>query len=180
MDRLGKVDIEYMSELAGINPEQLISELGEEIFRNPAKIKDDVPYSGYEDASEYLSGNVREKLRTAQDYAEHIDSSFQKNAEALEKVIPKNLEAGEISVRIGANWIDLEDYNKFLNEYAKADVYMHPVVRTRTGEYKIEGKYQDSSVAATSTYGTGRMSSYHIYENLLNQRDIVVQWRTKK
>ncbi len=74
----------------------------------------------------------------------------------------------------------MEDYNKFLNEYAKADVYMHPVVRTRTGEYKIEGKYQDSSVAATSTYGTGRMSSYHIYENLLNQRDIVVQWRTKK
>lgn len=177
MDRLGKVDIEYMAELAGINPEKLIAELGEEIFRNPAKIKDDIPYSGYEDASEYLSGNVREKLRTAQVYAEHIDSSFQKNAEALEKVIPKNLEAGEISVRIGANWIDLEDYNKFLNEYAKADVYMHPVVRTRTGEYKIEGKYQDSSVAATSTYGTGRMSSYHIYENLLNQRDIVVRDR---
>ncbi len=86
MDRLGKVDIEYMAELAGINPEKLISELGEEIFRNPAKIKDDIPYSGYEDASEYLSGNVREKLRTAQDYAEHIDSSFQKNAEALEYV----------------------------------------------------------------------------------------------
>lgn len=86
MDRLGKVDIEYMAELAGINPEKLIAELGEEIFRNPAKIKDDIPYSGYEDASEYLSGNVREKLRTAQDYAEHIDSSFQKNAEALEYV----------------------------------------------------------------------------------------------
>ncbi len=177
MDRIGKVDIEYMSELTGITPQKLISELGEEIFRNPAKINDDMPYSGYEDASEYLSGNVREKLNIAQAYAERIDSGFQKNVEALKKVIPKNLEAGEISVRIGANWIDLEDYNKFLNEYAKADVYRHPVVRTRTGEYKIEGKYQDCSVAATSTYGTGRMSSYHIYENLLNQRDIVVRDR---
>ena len=63
-----------------------------------------------------MSGNVREKLKIAQGYAKHIDGSFQKNADALEKVIPKNLEAGEISVRIGANWIDVEDYNNFLTE----------------------------------------------------------------
>ncbi len=124
-----------------------------------------------------MSGNVREKLKIAQDYAKHIDGSFRKNADALEKVIPKNLEAGEISVRIGANWIDVEDYNKFLTEYAKAEMYMHPIIRTRMGEYKIEGKYRDSSVAATNTYGTSRMSSYHIFENLLNQRDIVVRDR---
>lgn len=177
IDRIGKVDIEYMAGLAGISPEQLIAALGNDIFRNPAKIKDGQPYSGYEDASEYLSGNVREKLRIAQDYAKHIDSGFQKNADALEKVIPKNLEAGEISVRIGANWIDVEDYNNFLTEYAKADMVLHPVIRTRMGEYKIEGKNRDYSVAASGTYGTSRMNSYCIFENLLNQRDIVVRDR---
>ena len=175
IDRLGKVDIEYMSKLAGVTPEKLIADLGDEIFRNPAKIKDDVPYSGYEDASEYLSGNVREKLKIAQSYAKHIDSSFERNAAALEKVIPKNLEASEISVRIGTNWIDVEDYNNFLRECAKTDTFLHPVVRTRMGEYKIEGKTQDTSVAATETYGTKRMNSYQIFENLLNQRDIVVR-----
>ncbi len=177
IDRIGKVDIEYMAGLAGTSPEKIIEDLGDEIFRNPAKIKEGQPYSGYEDASEYLSGNVREKLRIAQDYAKHIDGSFQKNADALEKVIPKNLEAGEISVRIGANWIDVEDYNKFLTEYAKADMDLHPVIRTRMGEYKIEGKNRDYSVAASGTYGTSRMNSYCIFENLLNQRDIVVRDR---
>lgn len=177
IDRIGKVDIEYMAGLAGTSPEQLIADLGNDIFRNPAKIKEGQPYSGYEDASEYLSGNVREKLRIAQDYAKHIDSSFQKNVSALENVIPKNLEAGEISVRIGANWIDVEDYNNFLTEYAKADMVLHPVIRTRMGEYKIEGKNRDYSVAASGTYGTSRMNSYCIFENLLNQRDIVVRDR---
>ncbi len=177
IDRIGKVDIEYMAGLAGTSPEKIIEDLGDEIFRNPAKIKEGQPYSGYEDASEYLSGNVREKLRIAQDYAKHIDKNFQKNADALEKVIPKNLEAGEISVRIGANWIDVEDYNRFLTEYAKADMDLHPVIRTRMGEYKIEGKNRDYSVAASGTYGTSRMNSYCIFENLLNQRDIVVRDR---
>lgn len=177
IDRIGKVDIEYMAGLAGTSPEKIIEDLGNDIFRNPAKIKDGQPYSGYEDASEYLSGNVREKLRIAQDYAKHIDSGFQKNADALEKVIPKNLEAGEISVRIGVNWIDVEDYNNFLTEYAKADMILHPVIRTRMGEYKIEGKNRDYSVAASGTYGTSRMNSYCIFENLLNQRDIVVRDR---
>ncbi len=180
IDRIGKVDIEYMASLAGTSPEKIISSLDGEIFRNPAKIKDSQPYSGYEDAAEYLSGNVREKLKIAENYAKHIDSGFQKNADALKKVIPKNLEAGEISVRIGANWIDVEDYNNFFHEYAKADMDFHPVVRTRMGEYKIEGKYQDRSVAANNTYGTGRMSSYHIFENLLNQRDIVVRDRREE
>ncbi len=180
IDRIGKVDIEYMAGLAGTSPEKIIEDLDGDIFRNPAKIKEGQPYSGYEDASEYLSGNVREKLRIAQDYAKHIDGSFQKNADALEKVIPKNLEAGEISVRIGANWIDVEDYNRFLTEYARADMDLHPVIRTRMGEYKIEGKNRDYSVAASGTYGTYRMNSYCIFENLLNQRDIVVRDRREE
>ena len=180
IDRIGKVDIEYMAGLAGTSPEKIIEDLGDEIFRNPAKIKEGQPYSGYEDASEYLSGNVREKLRIAQDYAKHIDENFQKNVSALEKVIPKNLEAGEISVRIGANWIDVEDYNNFLTEYAKADMDLHPVIRTRMGEYKIEGKNRDYSVAASGTYGTSHMNSYCIFENLLNQRGIVVRDRREE
>lgn len=183
IDRIGRVDIEYMARLVGSTPEQVIKDLGTDIFRNPAKIKDNDPLSGYEDASEYLSGNVREKLKIAQEYAAHIDSSFERNVDALKTVIPKDLEASEISVRIGANWIDVEDYNKFLREYAKADTSSwggHPVIRTKMGEYKIEGKYQDRSVAANEVYGTSRMSSYHIFENLLNQRDIVVRDRKEE
>lgn len=179
LDRIGRVDIAYMAKLVGCELDKVITDLGNEIFRNPAKIRDDEPFSGYEDASEYLSGNVREKLQIAQNYAKHIDGSFERNISALEKVVPKDLEASEISVRIGSNWIDLEDYNKFLSEYAKADTgpYGHPVIRTKIGEYTIGGKYQDKSIAANETYGTSRMSSYHIFENLLNQRDIIVRDR---
>ncbi len=177
IDRKGKVDIAFMAQLVGVEPEEIISELGTDIFRNPQTVKDDDPLSGYEDASEYLSGNIREKLRIAEEYSKHIDSSFERNVEALKKVLPKELEASEISVRIGANWIDVEDYNRFLSDELHGDSYYHPIRRTRTGEYKIEGQYQDRSVAAMQTFGTSRMSSYHILENLLNQRDVVVRDR---
>lgn len=180
MDRLGKVDILYMSQLTDTTPEKVIADLGDELFRDPAKVKDNNPYSGYTESSEYLSGNIRDKLRIARDHAEHIDNSYNKNVEALMKVVPKDLDASEISVRIGANWIDIADYNKFLNEYAKANTYLYPVTRTTLGEYKIEGKYQDHSIAANQTYGTNRMSSYHIFENLLNQRDILVRDRREE
>lgn len=180
MDRLGKVDIIYMSQLTDTTPEKVIADLGDEIFRDPAKVKDNDPYSGYTESSEYLSGNIRDKLRIARDHAEHIDSSYNKNVEALMKVVPKDLEASEISVRIGANWIDVADYNNFLNEYAHANSYYYPVTRTKLGEYKIEGKTSDRSVAATETFGTSRMNSYQIFENLLNQRDILVRDRREE
>lgn len=180
MDRLGKVDIIYMSQLTDTTPEKVIADLGDEIFRDPAKVKDNDPYSGYTESSEYLSGNIRDKLRIARKHAEHIDSSYNKNVEALMKVVPKDLEASEISVRIGANWIDVADYNKFLNEYAHANTYYYPVTRTKLGEYKIEGKTSDRSVAATETFGTSRMNSYQIFENLLNQRDILVRDRREE
>ena len=180
MDRLGKVDILYMSQLTDTTPEKVIADLGDEIFRDPAKVKDNDPYSGYTESSEYLSGNIRDKLRIARDHAEHIDSSYNKNVEALMKVVPKDLEASEISVRIGANWIDVTDYNNFLNEYAHANTYYYPVTRTKLGEYKIENKTSDRSVAATETFGTSRMNSYQIFENLLNQRDILVRDRREE
>lgn len=180
MDRLGKVDILYMSQLTDTTPEKVIADLGDEIFRDPAKVKDNDPYSGYTESSEYLSGNIRDKLRIARDHAEHIDSSYNRNVEALMKVVPKDLEASEISVRIGANWIDVADYNNFLNEYAHANTYYYPVTRTKLGEYKIENKTSDRSVAATETFGTSRMNSYQIFENLLNQRDILVRDRREE
>lgn len=180
MDRLGKVDIIYMSQLTDTTPEKVIADLGDEIFRDPAKVKDNDPYLGYTESSEYLSGNIRDKLRIARDHAEHIDSSYNKNVEALMKVVPKDLEASEISVRIGANWIDVADYNNFFNEYAHANTYYYPVTRTKLGEYKIEGKTSDRSVAATETFGTSRMNSYQIFENLLNQRDILVRDRREE
>lgn len=180
MDRLGKVDILYMSQLTDTTPEKVIADLGDEIFRDPAKVKDNDPYSGYTESSEYLSGNIRDKLRIARDHTEHIDSSYNKNVEALMKVVPKDLEASEISVRIGANWIDVADYNNFLNEYAHANTYYYPVTRTKLGEYKIEGKTSDRSVAATETFGTSRMNSYQIFENLINQRDILVRDRREE
>lgn len=180
MDRLGKVDILYMSQLTDTTPEKVIADLGDEIFRDPAKVKDNDPYSGYTESSEYLSGNIRDKLRIARDHAEHIDSSYNKNVEALMKVVPKDLEASEISVRIGANWINVADYNNFLNEYAHANTYYYPVTRTKLGEYKIENKTSDRSVAATETFGTSRMNSYQIFENLLNQRDILVRDRREE
>ncbi len=179
LDKLGRVDIPYMAELVGCEPEKVISDLGTEIFRNPAKIKDDEPFSGYEDASEYLSGNVREKLKIAKEYAEKIDGSFTRNVSALQAVIPKDLKADEISVRIGANWIEVEDYNRFFREVCKGDMYFHPVTRTKFGEYKIDSPGQDHSVAATETFGTTRMTSYQIFENLLNQRNIVVRDRVE-
>ena len=177
IDRKGKVDLAFMAKLVGVEPDEIIKELGNDVFRNPKFIKDDDPLSGYEDASEYLSGNVREKLRIATEYAEHIDKSFEKNVEALKTVIPKDLEASEISVRIGANWVDVEDYNLFLREVLRGQPFAHPITRTKMGEYKIEGKYQNRSLASMQTYGTRRMSSYHILENLLNQRDVVVRDR---
>ena len=180
VDRKGKVDIGFMAQLVGVEPAEIISELGTDIFRDPQAIKDDDPLSGYEEASEYLSGNVREKLRIAEEYSKHIDPAFEKNVEALKTVIPKDLEASEISVRIGANWVDVSDYNLFLREVLRGQPFAHPITRTKMGEYKIEGKYQDRSLASMQTYGTSRMSSYHILENLLNQRDVVVRDRREE
>ncbi len=180
LDIKGCVDIPYMAQLCRQEPFSMISELTDKgmIFQRPEKYSADFMFDGYEEASEYLSGNVREKLKTASHYASINPELFSRNVTALEKVIPKTLEATEISVRIGASWIDIDDYNLFLQEYAKASTntpYGYPVRRTRTGEYKISGKSQDGSVAATSTYGTKRMSSYAIFENLLNQRDTIVR-----
>ncbi len=175
LDMRGSVDIDYMSGLCGAPREDVIKELADNgfIYKNPETEE-------YEEAAEYLSGYVQEKLRTAQKAAEN-DPGYERNAAALEKVLPPKLGAGDISVRLGAPWISIEDYCKFFNDYAKGTIqqgslYSRATVlyRSVSGEYKIENKNADKSVASQSSFGTKRMNSYAIFENLLNNRDIAV------
>ncbi len=175
VDTMGKMDIPYMAQLCGQEPQDIVEVLESDnlIYLNPLKSDENDPLVGWEETSEYLSGNVREKLRIAELYAKD-NPDFQRNVSALTEVIPPKLEAGDITARIGVSWVDVEDYQHFLEEYAKARFY-EPMRRTVTGEYKIENKNWDTSAAATQIYGTARMPAKTIFENLLNNRDIVVR-----
>lgn len=178
LDMRGFVDIDYMSELCGISGEKIANELWENgfIFKNPETEK-------YEEAAEYLSGYVRDKLKAAQKAAEE-NSEYERNVAALEKVQPEKLGAGDISVRIGVPWVTIEDYCEFFREYAQGNIKPRSffgndtvLYRSISGEYKITNKGGDNnrSVAATSSFGTARMNSLEIFENLLNNRDMTVR-----
>lgn len=175
LDTLGKLDFEYMAKLCGKEPREVIDALKADnlIYLNPYKANSENDLEGWEETSEYLSGNVRIKLKAAE-VAAKDNPAFQRNVAALTAVIPKQIEAGEISTRIGVHWVDVEDYQKFLTEYAKAR-FTQPLRRTINGEYKIERKGWDQSAAATQIYGTKRLNSLEIFENLLNCRDVVVR-----
>lgn len=176
LDMKGRVDIPYMAELCGSSHEQVIDRLVTEgiIYLNPEKYEEQ-GIGAYEEASEYLSGNVRQKLRIAELAAETKPELFSRNVAELKKVIPPTIEAGEIKVRLGVSWVDPIDYQQFLCEYAKASFSVRePLRRTFTGEYKVPSN-RDYSIAATSTYGTKRISSYGIMEQLLNNRDIIIR-----
>ena len=175
IDTRGKMDIPYMAALCGQEQQTVIDVLKADnlIYLNPEKATEN-PLDGWEETSEYLSGNVRAKLRAAEIFAKD-NPDYQRNVEALTNVLPPKLEAGDISARIGVSWVDVEDYQKFIEEYAKARFFGEPLRRTVTGEYKIENKNWDSSAAATQIYGTSRMNAKTIFENLLNNRDIVVR-----
>lgn len=179
IDMKGRVDIEFMAELCGKAPETVASELSESgmIYLNPEKYAQDKPFEGYEEASEYLSGNVREKLRAAEIYAEKNPELFARNAAGLADVLPPTIGAGDITAHLGASWIDVQDYENFLKEYLGRNVSFITLRRTVSGEYKLENKTADRSVAATNTFGTERMSAYFIFENLLNHRDVTVKDR---
>ena len=175
IDTLGKLDFEYMGKLCGKEPQEVINALKADnmIYLNPYKANAENDLEGWEETSEYLSGNVRIKLKAAE-LAAKDNPAFQRNVAALTAVIPKRIEAGEISARIGVHWVDVEDYQKFLTEYAKAR-FAQPLRRAINGEYKIERKGWDTSAAATQIYGTRRFNSLEIFENLLNCRDVVVR-----
>ena len=174
----GHVDLAYMSKLTGKTTETVINDLTGIIFRDPVKVDTD-GNPIYLPADEYLSGNVREKLQAAKAVATN-DPQFQVNVAALEKVQPKDLEASEISVRLGATWIPAEYVQQFLEELLDAPYYTRRMVKVEfaayTGSWAITNKkFGDGNIKATVTYGTNRANAYLIAENALNLRSTQIR-----
>lgn len=170
------VDMDYMSQLTGKTKEELAGELQGVIFRVPGQLEQDgTPH--YVTADEYLSGNVRRKLRQAQRAAQQ-DPSFAVNVEALTAAQPKDLDASEIEVRLGATWIDKEYIQQFMYETFNTPFYLQRSIGVNyssfTAEWQIKGKSSVSynDVAAYTTYGTSRANAYKILEDSLNLRDV--------
>lgn len=166
-----RVDLDYMQQLTGKPKEEIIRDLQGVIFRIPA-----VQSAEYVTADEYLSGNIREKLRIAE-LAAQSDPSYQINVESLRNVLPKDLSAAEISVRLGATWIPQEDIQQFMEELLMPSYYAKRQIKVRyspmTGDWFVENKNEDyGNVRADSTYGTKRASAYRILEDTLNLRDV--------
>ena len=170
------VDMDYMSQLTGKTKEELAGELQGVIFRVPGQLeKDGTPH--YVTADEYLSGNVRRKLRQAQRAAQQ-DPVYAVNVEALTAAQPKDLDASEIEVRLGATWIDKEYIQQFMYETFNTPFYLQRSIEVNyspfTAEWQIKGKSSVSynDVAAYTTYGTSRANAYKILEDSLNLRDV--------
>ena len=170
------VDMDYMSRLTGKDEETLFSDLKGVIFLNPAYTGENDGHEKYLPADEYLSGNVRQKLAVAQGKVEQ-DPQYQINADALAQVQPTDLTASEISVRLGATWLDTEYVRRFIFETlgtprsAQWSIKVH--YSGITGEWRIEGKSTDrGNVKAISTYGTKRINAYEIIEDTLNLKDV--------
>lgn len=170
------VDMDYMGRLTGKDEETLFSDLKGVIFLNPAYTGENDGHEKYLPADEYLSGNVRQKLAVAQGKAEQ-DPQYQINAEALARVQPTDLTASEISVRLGATWLDTEYVRRFIFETLgtprSAQWGMKVHYSKITGEWRIEDKNKDrGNVKAISTYGTKRINAYEIIETTLNLKDV--------
>jgi N12 class adenine-specific DNA methylase len=170
------IDMEYMQSLTGKEENELFNDLKGVIFLNPLYEGNNENLSKYFTADEYLSGNVREKLAIAQNSAK-VDSRFNINVEALEKVQPEDLTASEISVRLGSTWLPVDIVQQFIYEflntpgYAKSSIIVH--YSKYTGEWSIDGKsYDRSNVKAYNTYGSSRINAYKIIEETLNLKDV--------
>ena len=176
----GRVDLPYMSELLGTpgDYERITSDLQGVIFKDPSVDTTD-PEAGWQTADEYLSGNVRNKLRIAQ-LAVQTNPEFAPNVEALTKAQPKDLEASEIDVRLGATWLDPKVIQQFMLETFQVPFYLRHAVQVKfspaTAEWRIEGKTKTgfNDVAAYETYGTKRANGYKILEDTLNLRSVRV------
>ena len=174
----GRVDLPYMAELLGTpgDYERITSELSGVIFKDPGADPTD-PEAGWRMADEYLSGNVRAKLRMAQLAAE-TNPEFAVNVTALEKAQPKDLEASEIDVRLGATWLSPDIIQKFMTETFQIPYYLRHAVKVRyspyTAEWRIEGKSAmgRGDIISSETYGTSRANAYKILEDTLNLKDV--------
>lgn len=172
-----RIDMPYMSQLTGKTEQELFEDLKGVIFLNPMHISEEDGKPKYLPADEYLSGNVREKLRWAKRSAELYPEDYGENIRALEAVQPVDLTASEISVRLGATWLPPETIEEFMFElfstprYCQWNIHVH--YAQYTGEWNVEGKsYDRSNVKAHNTYGTGRVNGYKIMEETLNLRDV--------
>lgn len=172
----GVVDLRVIEHLTGKTYDEVVEELGDKIYRNPAKcaLDEGNPYCGWEDASEYLSGNVRKKLQQAE-LAAKVDEQYRKNVEALQLAQPAPLTANDISVKIGVSWIDVKYYNQFITELLEVHPYYVDDVKvsfnTITGEWKVDRpSWLRQSMKAHSVFGTDRMDAFKIFEKCLNQQ----------
>lgn len=172
-----RIDMPYMSQLTAKTEQELFEDLKGVIFLNPMHISEEDGKPKYLPADEYLSGNVREKLRWAKRSAELYPEDYGENVRALEAVQPVDLTASEISVRLGATWLPPEIIEEFMFElfstprYCQWNIHVH--YAQYTGEWNVEGKsYDRSNVKAHNTYGTGRVNGYKIMEETLNLRDV--------
>ena len=174
----GKVDLPYMAELLGTPGDygRITTELSGVIFKDPAADPTD-PEAGWQMADEYLSGDVRAKLRMAQ-FAAETNPEFAVNVEALTKAQPRELEASEIDVRLGATWLDPSIIQKFMTETFQIPYYLRRAVNVRyspyTAEWRVEGKTATgrSDIISSETYGTSRANAYKILEETLNLKDV--------
>ncbi|WP_457945589.1 SNF2-related protein [Caproiciproducens sp. LBM24188] len=171
-----RVDMEYMEQLTGKTSDELAAELQGVIFRLPGPVPEG-ERPAYVTADEYLSGNVRRKLRQAQRAAQQ-DPAFAINVEALTAAQPKDLDASEIEVRLGATWIDKEYIQQFMYETFNTPYYLQRAIQVNyasyTAEWQVTGKssVSDNDVAAYTTYGTSRANAYRLLEDALNLRDV--------
>ena len=174
----GKVDLPYMAELLGTpgEYERITNELSGVIFKDPAADPTD-PEAGWQMADEYLSGDVRAKLRMAQ-FAAETNPEFAVNVDALTKAQPRELEASEIDVRLGATWLDPDIIQKFMTETFQIPYYLRHAVKVRyspyTAEWRVEGKTATGrgDIISSETYGTSRANAYKILEETLNLKDV--------
>lgn len=171
------IDMDYMMELSGKSENEIFDDLKGVIFLNPLYEYGNSYEPKYLMADEYLSGNVREKLRIAKNSAELYPEDYKVNVEALQKVQPKDLTASEISVRLGATWLPPDDVQDFIfhlletPRYAQWNIKVH--FSPFTSEWNIEGKsYDKGNVRAYNTYGTSRINAYKIIEETLNLKDV--------
>ena len=168
-----KVDMDFMSELTGKSEEELEQELSGVVFRLP---ESDAENPKYVSEDEYLSGNVREKLKVAE-LAVKSDARYQVNVTALQNVQPKDLSASEINIRLGTTWLPESDVEDFMFQLLNTPNYMQWKIKVHfskyTGEWQVEGRSLDKgNVKANNTYGTTRVSAYRIIEDTLNLRDV--------
>ena len=171
------IDMDYMMELSGKSENEIFEDLKGVIFLNPLYEYGNSYEPKYLMADEYLSGNVREKLRIAKNSAELYPEDYKVNVEALQKVQPKDLTASEISVRLGATWLPPDDVQEFIfhlletPRYAQWNIKVH--FSPFTSDWNIEGKsYDKGNVRAYNTYGTSRINAYKIIEETLNLKDV--------